>query len=55
MRRFSIYNKRLVRISDKIDKITMLDWLLHLFGIHLIRESSQGIMYCRICDRLTTY
>lgn len=30
MRPFKIYNGRLVRISNKIDKITMLDWLLHL-------------------------
>ena len=55
MRPFKIYNGRLVRISNKIAKITMLDWLLHLFGIHLMRTSSQGITYCRLCDRLTTY
>lgn len=55
MRKFSIYNGRLVRLSPKIDKITFLDWFLHLFKIHLIRTSSKGISYCRLCDRMSEY
>ena len=31
MRKFKIYKGRLVRVSNGVDKITMLDWLLHLF------------------------
>lgn len=43
--------RRIVRISDRVDKITLLDWLFHLIGIHCIRKSSQGITYCRICGK----
>jgi len=32
-----------------IPKVSLLQKLLHLFGIHLIRESSSGVIYCRIC------
>ena len=41
----------IVRISNKIDKITLLDWILHVFGIHVVRRNVQGILYCRICDK----
>lgn len=47
--------RRLVRITDEVDKISFLDWLLHLFGIHLFREVSSnrasGKYYCRICGK----
>jgi hypothetical protein len=43
--------RKLVRISDRLDKITLLDWILHLFGIHLVRRNVQGTLYCRICNK----
>lgn len=52
MRRFGLYGKRLVRFSEKLDKITMLDWLLHLFQIHVIRTSRFGEVYCRLCGKV---
>lgn len=51
MRPFRIYKGNIVRISKKVDKISMLDWLFHLFGIHLLRISTSGILYCRLCDK----
>lgn len=52
MRKFKIYKGRLVRVSQGVDKITMLDWLLHLFRIHLIRQNNNGDIYCRLCNLL---
>ena len=52
MRPFKIYKGHIVRISNKVDKITMLDWFLHLFGIHLIRTSSKNVIYCRLCSNM---
>ena len=46
--------RRLVRVTTKIDKFTMLDHILHLFGIHLLKESEHQILgkyYCRICGK----
>ena len=50
MRKFKIYKGRLVRVYQDIDKITMLDWLLHLFQIHVIRQNYNGDIYCRLCN-----
>ena len=52
MRKFKIYKGRLVRVSQGVDKITMLDWLLHLFKIHVIRQNYNGITYCRLCNSI---
>ena len=52
MRKFKIFKGRLVRVSQGVDKITMLDWLLHLFKIHVIRQSYNGDIYCRLCNSI---
>lgn len=51
MRKFSIKHG-LVRIADKIDKLTFIDWILHVFGIHVIRKSTHtNKSYCRLCSK----
>lgn len=52
MREFGRYKGKLVRFSPAVDKITLLDHLLHLFGMHLIRTNDKGITYCRLCDKI---
>ena len=43
--------RKLIRYTEKIDKVTFLDWFLHLFRVHLIRRSSSDKLYCRICGK----
>lgn len=52
MREFGRYKGKLVRFSPTVDKITLLDHLLHLFGIHLIRKSVMNVTYCRLCNNV---
>lgn len=52
MRKIGIYNKKLVRLSPQIDKITLFDRILHLGGIHLLKISSENVIYCRLCSNI---
>ena len=52
MRKFGKYKGKLVRFSPAVDKITLLDHLLHLFGMHLIRKSVENVIYCRLCGNI---
>lgn len=40
------------RVDERLRKITLLDWILHIFGIHLVRHNSQGELYCRLCNKV---
>ena len=43
--------RRLVRISNNIDKLTMFDNVLHWLGVCCLRKSILGHFYCRICGK----
>lgn len=45
-------NKIVFELNDKIGKVPLYAYFLHIFGIHYCRKSSEGVFYCRICGNV---